>query len=81
MKFIRPFLDIVSDDGKPDFVVTTGNNISRIFEEYGGELWLMFFLGIIAGIIIHGVARFLIKKLISKFFDETNNSKDQDESD
>ena len=79
MKFIRPLLDIVSDDGKADFVVSVSDNISNIFEEYGEILWLMFFFGIIAGIIIHGIIRFLLKKMFKKFFEDPDPKSDDQE--
>ena len=46
------WLLMVSTDNKPELTVSTADNIKAIFEEYGAELWLMFFLGIISGIII-----------------------------
>lgn len=46
------WLLMVSTDNKPELTVSTADNIKAIFEEYGAELWLMFFLGMIAGIVL-----------------------------
>ena len=51
---IWPLLDIVSDDGKPDFVVS---GTSKLFEKYGSLLWLIFFTGLFLGILIHIIYR------------------------
>ena len=65
-------LDLVSDDGVPDFGVTIIDNIQIIFEEYGAELWTMFALGILVGIGLTNLYRF-----IKSFF--TKNDKDNKE--
>ena len=44
-----PFLNLVSDDGKPDIVITTGGGA---FEKYGLEMWAMFALGVIVGFFL-----------------------------
>ena len=51
---IWPLLDIVSDDGKPDFVVS---GTSKLFEKHGSLLWLIFFTGLFLGILIHIIYR------------------------
>ena len=69
-------LNMVSDDGAPDFEVTIADSIRAIFEEYGPELWFMFVLGIIVGIILTNIYAYIRYTL---FVDKTNeNQKESD---
>lgn len=65
------------DKTTPELEVTIGDNIQNIFEEYGTELWFMFILGIITGIII-SIAYSAIKKMIT--FNDNNTSTTNQES-
>ena len=60
-------LDIVSDDGNPDFVV------SPITPELAKDIFIVFAIGFILGILVSAMVHFLIKE-----FKELNKDKDED---
>ena len=64
-------LSMVSDDGAPDFEITAMDGVRAIFEEYGTELWLMFALGVIVGIILTNIYAYIRYTL----FAEKNDKK------
>ena len=64
-------LNIVSDNGEPDFEISKWDAIKTIFQEYGTELWFMFFTGLILGVLI----TYLVLKNKPK-----NKSKNTDEN-
>ena len=45
-------LDIVSDNGTPDYTVSASNNLQKIIEERGDLLLLTLIIGIVLGILI-----------------------------
>ena len=59
-------LSMVSDDGAPDFEITAMDSVRAIFEEYGTELWFMFALGVIAGIILTNIYAYIRYTLFTK---------------
>lgn len=72
-------LSMVSDDGAPDFEVTAMDSARAIFEEYGTELWFMFALGIIAGIILTNIYAYIRYALFADKNSETQKEKDNEE--
>ena len=67
--------DKVSGDSTPEYEITIADNIRIIFEEYGTELWLMFFFGVIAGIVLSALYSF-IKRVL--FAEKENKNTDED---
>lgn len=72
-------LSMASDDGAPDFEVTMADNIRVIFEEYGLELWFMFALGVIAGIILTNIYAYIRYTLFADKTTETQKENDTKE--
>ena len=70
-------LDIVSDDGKPDYTVSVGSNLSKILEEHGDLLLLTLIIGIVFGIML-SYACYHIYKLFAKSKSEKESTHEED---
>ena len=70
-------LSMVSDDGAPDFEITAMDGVRAIFEEYGTELWFMFALGVIAGIILTNIYAYIRYTLFTKKRQKTEDDTEE----
>ena len=66
-------LSIVSDDGKPDFVV---DGTAAWFKEYSTEFWVIFIAGFLLGLAIP----WLIKAIRAEFSQTGLNLDNEDEN-
>ena len=64
-------LDVISDDGNPDFVVPL------ITPERAKDFFIMFVLGFVMGILVTVIVNFLIK--IFKDFKSTSHENNEDD--
>lgn len=64
---------MVGTDNNPEIVVSAADNIQNIFEEYGAELWFMFIVGLLIGILL-SCCFFYLRNLYSK--NDSNNDKE-----
>ena len=75
------WLLMVSTDNKPELTVSLADNIKAIFEEYGAELWLMFFFGLIAGILICNIYKAICNTIANKNTQKNEKATNNEKSD
>ena len=70
---------MVGTDNTPDLTVSATDSIKKIMEEYGDELWSMFFFGIIVGILISYGVYCIYKYIQSRKKEEIESIEEQTE--